>query len=70
MYIFIDPSSFLNSPVYRGYVRKVIVHLVKKYFSPDFSTDSIFCCEFGKKKSDENNIKQDNMETETRQCYC
>ena len=41
--------SFFYSPVRRGYIRKVIVHLVQKYFSHDFSTDSLSCSERRKK---------------------
>ena len=47
MYVFIDYeiSSFIQSPVCRGYISKVSVHFVQKYFPHDFSTDSISCSE-------------------------
>ena len=47
--------GFLNSPVRRGYIRKVIVLLVQKYFPHDFGTDIISCSK-QKKESDENKI--------------
>ena len=34
---------FFYSPVLRGYIRKVSIHLVQKYFPHDCSTDSLFC---------------------------
>ena len=42
-YVFIDNANsyFFNSPVCRGYIRKVSVNLVQKYFPHDCSTDSI-----------------------------
>ena len=40
--------SFFNSPVRKGYIRKVSVHLVQKYFPHDCSTNSLSCSE-GKK---------------------
>ena len=46
---------FFYSPVRTGYIRKVSVHLVQKYFSYYFSTDSISCSERGKKEYDEKN---------------
>ena len=41
--------SFFYSPLCRGYIHKVSVHLVQKYFLHDFSTDSISCSEQRKK---------------------
>ena len=43
---------FFHSPVRRGYIRKVSVNLVQKYFLHDCSTDSISCSERVKKESD------------------
>ena len=43
------------SLVCRGYIRKVSVQLLPKYFSCDCSTDSISCSEW--KKTEEKNIK-------------
>ena len=45
------------SLVRRGYIRKVSVQLVPKYFSRDCSTDSISCSE--RKKLEEKILKQD-----------
>ena len=55
-FLFIMRTLFLNSTVHRGYIHKVSVHLVQKYFPHDCSTDSIYCSE-QKKESDKNNIK-------------
>ena len=49
--------NLLNSPVRMGYICKFSVHSVQTYFTYDCSTDSISCCEWGGKESDENNIK-------------
>ena len=46
------------SLVRRGYIRKVSVQLVPKYFSRNCSTDSISCSE--PKKTEEKILKQDN----------
>ena len=48
---------FFYSPVRRGYICKVSVHLVQKYLRHDCSTDSISCSKQGGKGSDEKNIK-------------
>ena len=58
-----------HSLVRRGYILKVSVQLVPKYFSRYFSTDSISWGEL--KKQDENNIKTiQQHKTETRYCSC
>ena len=44
------------SPLVWGYIRKVIVHLVAKYFPYDCSNDSLSCSR-KKRESDENNIR-------------
>ena len=49
--------SFFYSPVRRGYIRKVIVHLVQKYFPHYCIPDSISCSKLKIKEYDENNIK-------------
>ena len=46
-------SHIFYSPVRRGSIRKVSVHLVQKYFPHDCNTDSISCSEQGGKESDE-----------------
>ena len=45
------------SSVRRGYISKVSVHLVQKYFPHDCSIDSISCSKRWKRESDENSIK-------------
>ena len=45
------------SPVCRGYICKISVHLVQKYFPHDCSTDIIYCSEQSKKEYNENNTK-------------
>ena len=60
--------SFFYSPVSRGYIRKVSVHLVQKYFL--VITVLIVSLAVNKKKeSDEKISKRDSNKTETRQCY-
>ena len=56
-FLLITRTRIFYSPVRRGYIRKVSVHLVQTYFLHDCSTDSISCSERGKKEYDENNIK-------------
>ena len=46
-----------NSPVRRGYIHKVNLHLVQKYFPHNCSTDIISFSEQKILESDENNIK-------------
>ena len=55
--LFMRTRSFFNSPVRRGYMRKVSVHLVQKCSPHDCSTDSLSCNEQKKEESYENNIK-------------
>ena len=50
-------TNIFYSPVRRGYIRKVSVHLVQNYFPHDFSTDSISCSEQKIKEYDKNNFK-------------
>ena len=64
-------ARIFYSLVRRGYIRKVSVQLAPKYFSRDFSTDSISCSE--RKKPEENNIKtrqQIKKERSKRCCRC
>ena len=48
MSLLIMITSFFNSPARRGYIRKVSVHLVQKYFPHNCITDSISCSEWKK----------------------
>ena len=54
MYVFIDNenSYIFNSPVRTGYIRKVSIHLVQKYFPLDCNTDGISWSEEDKKETD------------------
>ena len=48
-FLLIMKNRGFYSHVRRGYIRKVSLHLVKKYFSHDCSTDSLSCSEQIKK---------------------
>ena len=48
--LLITRTRSFYSPICRGYIRKVSVHLVQKYFPHDCSTDSISCSEHLMKK--------------------
>ena len=62
-------THIFYSIVSSGYILKVSVQLVPKYFSRDCSSDSISCSE--RKKHDEKNIKtRQKLKTETRHCSC
>ena len=61
--LLITRPRIFYSPVHRGYIRKVSVHLVQEYFPHDCSTYSISCRE--QKKS--NLMKKYQNETATRQ---
>ena len=54
-FLLIMRTRSFYSLVRRGYIRKVSVQLVPKYFSRDCSTDSISCSK--QKKTEEDNIK-------------
>ena len=56
------------SLVRRGYIRKVSVQLVPKYFSHDFSTDSISCSK--RKKRKKKILKQDSKSRKEHQNVC
>ena len=43
--LIVRTHSFLNSRERRGYIHKVSVHLVQKYFPHDCSTDRLSCSE-------------------------
>ena len=62
--------SFFFFSVSRGYIRKVSVHLVQKYFPHYCITDSVFLVANGKKECDGKISKLDSNKTDTRQCYC
>ena len=42
-FLFIMINRSFYSPVRRGYIRKVSMHLVQKYFPHDCSTDTLSC---------------------------
>ena len=48
-FLLIMKTRGFYSPVSRGYIQKVSLHLVQKYFSHDCSTDSLSCSEQIKK---------------------
>ena len=64
----ITARSFF-SLVRRGYIHKVIVQLVPKYFSRNCSTDSISCSK--RKNQKKNRLKQDGKTKKGRsKCWC
>ena len=48
-FLLIMRTRSFYSPICRGYIRKVSLHLVHKYFPHDCSTDSISCSEWKKR---------------------